>query len=334
MNNFFDPKETGMQINRRDALLLALACSAAGSGFAQTYPSKPLRLVVPFPPGGPTDLVGRMLGQRLGEALGQPVVIDNRPGAGGTVGAEAVAKAPADGYTLLYGSTSTLAISPSIYRSLSYDPAKAFAPVALVSIGQQVLVTKPELQVNSLQELVEYARKHPGKLSYSSAGNGTPGHLGAELLKKLTGITAVHIPYRGGAPALNGAIAGEVDFTVDVVPTAVQFVRTGKLKALAILSRRRSEQLPEVPTVQQTGFSVVDADFWSGLVAPAGSPHEVIARLNSEVRKIAVSPSFKAQLAATGAQAQDTSSEQFGSFIADEMKKWAGITKFANVKVD
>lgn len=334
MNNFLNAKETQMRINRRDALLFALVSSASGMGFAQAYPSKPLRLVVPFPPGGPTDLIGRLLGQRLGDALGQPVVVDNRPGAGGTVGAEAVAKAPADGYTLLYGSTSTLAISPSIYKSLSYDPVKAFAPVALVSIGQQVLVANPQLQVNSLKDLVEYARNHPGKLSYSSAGNGTPGHLGAELLKKLTGITAVHVPYRGGAPALNGVIAGEVDFTVDVVPTAVQFVRTEKLKALAVLSRRRSEQLPEVPTVQEAGFSVVEADFWSGLVAPAGTPREVVARLNTEVRKITASPAFKAQLAASGAQAQDISAEQFGTFIAGEMTKWAGITQFANVKAD
>jgi tripartite-type tricarboxylate transporter receptor subunit TctC len=321
-------------MQRRDLLLLAASSALGASAWAQAYPGKPVRLVVPFPPGGPTDMIGRLLSQRLSDALGQPVVVDNKPGAGGTVGADIVAKAAADGYTLLYGSTSTLAISPSIYKGLGYDPAKAFAPVALVSIGQQVLVINPSLQINSLKELVEYARKRPGKLSYSSAGNGTPGHLGAELLKKLTGMTALHIPYRGGAPALNAAVAGEVDFTVDVVPTAATFVRAGRVKPLAVLSQRRSEQLPDVPTVKEAGFAEVDADFWSGLVAPAGTPREVVARLNSEVRRIASSAAFKSQLAATGATAQDTSSEQFGAFISQEMDKWAAITRFANVKAD
>jgi tripartite-type tricarboxylate transporter receptor subunit TctC len=279
-------------------------------------------------------MIGRLLGQRLAEALGQPVVIDNRPGAGGTIGAEAVAKSPADGYTLLYGSTSTLAISPSIYKALQYESGRAFAAVSLVSIGQQVLVVNPDLKVNSLKDLVAYARSKPGKLSYSSAGNGTPGHLGAELLMKLASFSAVHIPYKGGAPALNAAVAGEVDFTVDVVLTAAQFVRVGKLTAVAMLSKRRSEQLPDVPTVQDAGFAAVDADFWSGVVAPAGTPREVVLRLNSEIRKIAATPAFRSQLASTGAVAQDTTVEQFGSYISDEMAKWAAIARFANVKAD
>lgn len=323
-----------MFINRRQAVVGITVPLLASRVGAQSFPTKSIRLVVPFPPGGPTDVVGRMLAQRLAEALGQPVVVDNRAGAGGTVGAENVAKSPADGYTLLYGSTSTLAISPSIYKSLSYDPARAFAPVSLVSLGQQVLVAHPDVPAQTLAELVAYARKNPGKLSYSSAGNGTPGHLGAELLKKLTGITAVHIPYRGGAPSLNAVIAGEVSFTVEATTTTVQFVRSGKLKALAVLSKRRSEQLPDIPTVQEAGFTAVDADFWSGLVAPAGSPPDVIARLNAEIRKITASPAFKSQLALGGAQAQDTSPDQFGSFIATEMAKWADITRFANVKAD
>lgn len=319
---------------RRSVLMLPAMTLFAGKAWSQSFPTKPLRLVVPFPPGGPTDLVGRMLAHRLTEALGQSVIVDNRPGAGGTIGADVVAKAPADGYTLLYGSTSTLAISPSIYQALPYDPAKAFAPVSLVSVGQQVLVVNPGLRVDSLREFIDYARKNPGRLTYSSAGNGTPGHLGAELLKKLAGITAVHVPYRGGAPALNAAVAGEVHFTVDVVPTATQFVRAGKLKALVVLSKKRSEQLPEVPTVAETGIGELDADFWSGLVAPTGTPREIITRLNSEVRKIADSSTFKAQIAVSGAQSQGTTPEQFGSFISSEISKWSAIAKFANVKAD
>lgn len=321
-------------MQRRAVVSAGLVLPFCGRAVAQAFPTKPIRLVVPFPPGGPTDMVGRLLGQRLSDALGQPVVIDNRPGAGGTVGAEAVAKSPADGHTLLYGSTSTLAISPSIYKALSYQPTRAFAPVSLVSIGQQVLVLNPGRKINSLKDLVAYARASPGKLSYSSAGNGTPGHLGAELLKKLAGFSAVHIPYKGGAPALNAAVAGEVDFTVDVVPTAAQFVRAGRLTAVAILSKRRSEHLPDVPTVQDAGFSAVDADFWSGVVAPAGTPRDVVLRLNAEIRKITATSAFRSQLASTGATAQDTSVEQFASFIGEEMAKWGAIATFANVKAD
>jgi tripartite-type tricarboxylate transporter receptor subunit TctC len=321
-------------MQRRDLLFLAASSALGASAWAQAYPGKPVRLVVPFPPGGPTDMIGRLLSQRLSDALGQPVVVDNKPGAGGTVGADIVAKAAADGYTLLYGSTSTLAISPSIYKGLGYDPAKAFAPVALVSMGQQVLVINPTLQINSLKELVEYARKRPGKLSYSSAGNGTPGHLGAELLKKLTGMTALHIPYRGGAPALNAAVAGEVDFTVDVVPTAATFVRAGRVKPLAVLSQRRSEQLPDVPTVKEAGFEEVDADFWSGLVAPAGTPRDVVARLNAEIVRIVGSPEMRENLGKQGAEVRTNAPDAFGTFIATEKAKWAKVVKDANVKID
>jgi tripartite-type tricarboxylate transporter receptor subunit TctC len=315
--------------------LLALgACFAATPLAAQTYPSKPLRLVVPFPPGGPTDLIGRLLGQKLSEALGQPVVVDNRAGAGGTIGSEAVAKSPADGYTLLYGSTSTLAISPSVYKALSYNPATAFAPVALVSRGQQILVANPQLPITSMRDLVAYAKANPTKTSYSSAGNGTPGHLAAELLKQVTGMPALHVPYKGGAPALQATLAGEVQFTVDVVPTSLPHIKAGKLRALAVLSTQRSAVLPDVPTVDQAGFKPVSADFWSGVVAPAGTPATIVQRLNAEIRKIVGTPEFRARLAEVGADPQQGTAQEFAAFIDREMRKWASVAQSAGVKLD
>ena len=325
-------------MNHRRRILLtgiaALAASSALSAAADTWPDRPIKLVVPFPPGGPTDMVGRLLAQRLSESLGQPVVVENRAGAGGTIGAEFVAKSPADGYTLLYGSTSTLAISPSVYKSLNYDPATAFAPIALVSRGSQVLVVNSQLPVRTLEQLVDYAKQHPDSMSYSSAGNGTPGHLAAELLMQRTGMRAVHVPYKGGAPALNAVLAGEVRFTVDVVPTSLQFIKVGRLRALALLSDQRSPLLPDVPTVKEAGFDQINADFWSGLVAPAGTPAPVIDRLNTEIRKITGSADFAQRLLTTGAAPQSTTPEEFANFAQSEMRKWQAMANAADVKLD
>ena len=325
-----------MNTRRRTLLALAVALTATLSWptLAQNYPSKPIKLVVPFPPGGPTDMVGRLLAEHLAQGLGQAVVVENRAGAGGTIGAAYVAKAPPDGYTLLYGSTSTLAISPSVYKSLSYDPATAFEPVALVSRGKQVLVVSTNLPVRTLKELVEYARQHPNQVNYSSPGNGTPGHLAAELLKTLTGMQALHVPYKGGAPSLNAVLAGDVQFTVDVVPTSLPFIKADRLRALAVLSTTQSKQLPDVPTVKESGYPEISADFWSGLVAPAGTPADVVERLNAEVRKITASPEFAEKLLITGAVPQATTRAEFAAFIQAEMKKWAEVARAANVKQD
>ncbi len=323
---------------RRRTLVRALAATGLASALpiarAATWPGRPLHLVVPFPPGGPTDAIGRMLAPRLGAGLGQAIVVDNRPGAGGTVGADFVAKAAPDGYTLLYGSTSTLAISPTVYKSLAYDPARAFAPVGLVSRGAQILVVHPSVPAKSLRELVDYSKENPKSLTYSSPGNGTPGHLGMELLKTVTGLVALHVPYKGGAPSLTATLSGEVQCTVDVVPTSLPLVRTNRIVALALLSRQRSPLLADVPTVKEAGFADVEADFWSGLVAPAGTPPAIVERLNAEMRRVARQPDFRQQLAAIGAEPQETTPAAFATYIAAEIKKWADVAKAAHLTLD
>jgi len=298
------------------------------------YPSRAIRLIVPFPPGGPTDIVARLLGQKLAEALGQPVVIDNRAGAGGTIGAAEAAKAAADGHTLLYGSTSTLAISPTVYKNLGYEPARAFAPVALVSRGQQILVVNGRLPVSTLPELVTLSRRPGELLNYSSPGNGTPGHLATEMLKSVTGLVAQHVPYKGGAPALQAVMAGEAQFTIDAVNTSLPHVLSGRLRPLAAVGSERHAALPDLPTVNQVGYAEVNGDFWSGLVAPAGTPSPVLARLNDEVRRIVASSAFKERLSEMGAEPQTNTNAEFAAFIASEMRKWAAVARAANVRLD
>ena len=323
---------------RRRRLLQGIAAAGlaglAGRGRAAAWPDHAIHLVVPFPPGGPTDAIGRMLGERMSAGLGQAVVIDNRPGAGGTVGASFVAHAAPDGYTLLYGSTSTLAISPTVYKDLAYDPARAFEPVGLVSRGAQILVSNPQVPAKTLRELVDYSKKNPEALTYASPGNGTPGHLGMELLKTQTGLIATHVPYKGGAPALTAVLAGQVQCMVDVVPTSLPLIRSGQLRALALLSPRRSTLLPQVPTVGEAGFADLDADFWSGLVAPAGTPAAIVDRLNAQMRRVAQDPAFRGQLEAIGAEPKETTPAEFATYIAGEMRKWAAVAKTANVKLD
>ena len=299
----------------------ALACFAgvwasgpaqAQSGGAGNYPTHSIRLVVPFGPGGPTDIAARMVSLKLSEALGQTVVVDNRPGAGGSIGSAEVARAAADGYTLLYGSSSTLAVNPSLYPKLPYDPAKAFVPVAMVAKGPQVMIISGSLPANNLQEFVEYARKNPGKISYSSAGVGSIGHLSSELLLDTLGIKGVHVPYKGGALAIAAVAQGETQFTVDAVGTTSSFVKAGKVKAVALLSDKASAFAPGVPTVQDAGFKTVTADFWSGIVAPAGTSPEIIKRLNAEVVKLLRLPEVVKQMQTLGAETQASAPAGFG----------------------
>jgi tripartite-type tricarboxylate transporter receptor subunit TctC len=287
---------------------------------------------VPFAPGGPTDIAARLLAQQLGTTLGQQVVVDNRPGAGGTVGAAAVAQAPADGYTLLYGSTSTLAVSPALYPKLPYDAATAFQPVALVARGPQLLVVNPSLPVNDLKGFIAHAKQQPGKLSFSSAGNGSVGHLTAELLKNATGVEAVHVPYKGGAPAINAVVAGETQFTIDAIGTMLPFVKAGRLKAVALLGETRSPLTPDVPTAREAGFPQLSADFWSGLVAPAGTPKDVVARLADAVAKAVAEPHVVEQLKVLGTAPQKLSAEAFGKFIQDESRKWGEVARRSGAK--
>lgn len=307
---------------------LGMTPAHAQTASADKYPVKPIRLVVPFGPGGPTDIAARTVGQKLSENLGQPVVVDNRAGAGGSLGSGEVARASADGYTLLYGSSSTLAVNPSLYASrLPYDPARAFAPVAMVARGPQVMIISASVPANNLKEFVEYARKNPSTISYSSAGIGSVGHLSSELLLDTLGIKAVHIPYKGGAPAIGAVVSGETQFTVDAVGTTAAFSKAGKVKTIAVLSEKRTSFAPDVPTVEEAGFKPVAADFWSGIVAPAGINPEIARRINAEIVKILRMPDVVTQMRNLGADPQGSSPAEFARFIDDETKKWAEVVK-------
>jgi tripartite-type tricarboxylate transporter receptor subunit TctC len=301
---------------------------------AQTYPDKPIRLVVPFPPGGPTDVTARLVAQELTTSLGQAMVVENIGGAGGTIGSTAVARAPADGYSLLYGSTSTLAIAPSAYSKLAYDPLKSFVPVGLAAIGPHVLFVDPKLPVSSVSELIAYIKKNPGKINYGSPGVGTPNHLAAELFKKSAGIDAVHVPYKGGAPALTGVMGGEVQFAFDTVSVVAPAGASGRVRMLALAASKRSELLPDLPTTAEAGLSGVEAASWNGIVAPAGTPPAVTERLNAEMQKALRNKDVLAKLSALGLDAAYLSPQQFQAFIADELQKWSRAATEAGVKLD
>ena len=307
---------------------------AAASVLAQGYPDKPLKLVVPFPPGGPTDIVGRLVAQKLAEGIGQPVVVENRPGAGGTVGSTAVARAPADGYTLLYGSSSTLASAPSLYRDLAYDPRTAFAPISLVSRGPIIAAVNAQLPAKTLKDFIALAKSSPGRINYGSAGSGTPPHLAAELFKTVAGVDLVHVPYKGGGPAVSDLAGGQVQVIFEGLPTLLPHIKSGKVRALAITGAKRDPALPEVPTFAEAGLPGYDANFWNGLVAPAGTPAEVIARLNSVLVQALATPEVHAALVRLGLEAAGTTPQQFGDFIAAEIDKWARVVKASGAKID
>jgi tripartite-type tricarboxylate transporter receptor subunit TctC len=314
----------------RVLLLLAFTPLALG----QAYPSKPIHLIVPFPPGGPTDIVGRLVAQKLAEGIGQPVVVENRPGAGGTVGSTAVAKSPADGYTLLYGSTSTLAIAPSLYKNISYDPRKSFAPISLVSRGPILVAVNAQVPARTLKEFIDLAKKSPGKLSYSSGGNGTPPHLAGELFKTVAGIDVLHVPYKGGGPAINDVAGGQVQAVFEGQVALLPHLHSGRIRALAITGARRNPSLPDVPTVAEAGLPQYDANFWSGLVAPAGRPSGTIGKLNAVLVKALQAPEVRETLSRQGLEAAGNTPQEFGAYIAAELEKWAAVVRTSGAKLD
>jgi tripartite-type tricarboxylate transporter receptor subunit TctC len=301
---------------------------------AQSYPSKPIHLIVPFPPGGPTDIVGRLVAQKLSEGVGQPVVVENRPGAGGTVGSTAAAKSAADGYTLLYGSTSTLAIAPSLYKNLSYDPRKSFAPISLVSRGPILVAVNAQVPARTLKEFIDLAKKSPGKLSYSSGGNGTPPHLAGELFKTVAGIDVLHVPYKGGGPAINDVAGGQVQAVFEGQVALLPHLQSGRIRALAITGAKRNPSLPDVPTVAEAGLPQYDANFWSGLVAPAGTPNDTIGKLNAVLVKALQAPDVRETLSRQGLEAAGNSPQEFSAYIAAELEKWAAVVKTSGAKLD
>ena len=301
---------------------------------AQPYPSKPIRLVVPFPPGGSLDVVARAIGQKLSEAWGQPVVIDNRPGAGGNIGADVVAKSVPDGYTILEGALSTHAVNVSLYTKMPYDPIRDFAPITLVAVTPNVLVLNPSLPVNSVGELVAYAKANPGKLSFGSGSNGSAGHLAGELFKAEAGVDMVHVPFKGGAPALQALLAGDTQLMFDNLANSMQQVRAGKLKAIAVTTARRSALVPDLPTLAETGLPGFDIYTWWGFLAPVGTPKEIIAKWNAEVTRILNTPEMRAFFAQQGAEPAPTTPEQFAALIRNEIPKYAKIIRDSGAKVD
>jgi len=318
---------------QRWAVGAVLALLATGA-WGQAYPAKPIRLVVPFPAGGTTDILARAVGQKLTEAWGQPVVVDNRPGAGGNIGAELVAKAAPDGYTLLMGTVGTHAINASLYAKMPYDHIKDFAPVILVAGVPNVLVVNPAVPVNSVQELIAYAKANPGRLNFASSGSGTSIHLSGELFKVMAGVQMTHIPYKGSAPALQDLIGGQVQLMFDNLPSALPQIKGGKLRALAVTSAARAAALPDVPTVAEAGLPGFEASSWFGVLAPAGTPVAIIARLNAEIAKWLASPEAREKLASQGANAAGGSPEDFAKHIAAETAKWQKVVKESGAKVD
>ena len=314
--------------------LAALCLLASPLALAQAYPAKPVKLIVPCPPGGPTDIVGRFVASKLSEALGQQFVVENRAGAGGTVGSEVASQASADGYTLLYGSTSTLAMAPSLYRKLAYDPRKSFAPISLVSSGPMLVAVNASVPANTLAELIALAKDKPGSLNYASAGNATPPHLAAEMFKSMAGVNLVHVPYKGGGPALQAVTAGEVQILFEGLVTLLPQIKSGRLRALAISAAVRDPALPDVPTSAEAGLPAFQVNFWSGLVAPAGTPPEVVATLNAALRQVLAGGDAKATLTRFGLAPAGNTPPEFSRFIDSEILRWERVIQASGATVD
>jgi len=326
--------------NRRQVLLLSLASSMPGWLHAQgAWPTKPVRIVVPFPAGGTTDILGRALAPELGRVFGQTFIVDNKPGAGGNLGAAEVARSSPDGHTLLMGTVGTHGINQSLYPKLPYDPVKDFAPITLVAAVPNVLVMNPAkaeaLKINTVPDLIRYAKANPGKLNMASSGNGTSIHLAGELFKTMTGTYLLHFPYRGSGPALLDLIGGTMDLMFDNLPSSLQHIKAGKLKALAVTSAQRSAALPDVPTVAEAAaLKGYEASSWFGLLAPAGTPADVIGRVQQETAKALNTPVLKERLLSQGAIPSGMPSAEFAALINAETKKWAQVVKVSGAKVD
>jgi tripartite-type tricarboxylate transporter receptor subunit TctC len=311
-------------------MTLAVFLLAAGSLHAQTYPTKPVRLILPFPPGGPSDILGRALSQKLSEQLGQQVIADNRPGAGGNLGLELTAKAPPDGHTIVLSSP-LISLSPSLYSKLNYRQ-EDLAPISLVAIIQNVLLVHPSVPAKNLKELVQVARASPGKLNYGSGGVGTTTHLAPELFMSMTKTKMVHVPFKGSGLALIGLISGQVDVLVMAVPAAEQQVKAGKARALAIVSEKRATPLPDVPTAKESGFDNFVVDIWYGILGPSGLSPDLTKRLNTEINKALAAPDMKEKLVTAGIQPAGNTPEQFASFIKSETARFAKVIKEAGIK--
>ena len=323
--------------SRRSAIatcVAALLCATTGGAFADTYPSKAIDFVVPYPPGGASDIIARLIAERLQASLKQPVVVENRAGANGMIAYQYVAKAPADGYTILMANIGPSAINPSIYKKMSYDAVKDFAPITLVSWVPLMVVANPGLRVNSVAELIAKAKAAPGTLSYGVSGNGTAGHLAMELFKSNAGIDIKPIPYKGDTPALTDTMGGQVDVMMATVVAAAPHVAGGRLKALAVTTPKRLSASPDIPTVAESGMPGFEAVSWGGVLAPAATPRPIVDKLNAEIVRILKLPEVKKRFAEAGAEVVHSTPEEFAKYIASETAKWGKIARTAQVSMD
>jgi tripartite-type tricarboxylate transporter receptor subunit TctC len=317
----------------RIAALLVLAI-ATTLGWAQPYPSKTIKLVVPFPPAGSTDISARAIAGKLGERLGQAVVIENKPGAGGNIGSDVVAKAQPDGYTLLVGTVGTHAINTGLYSKMPYDPVKDFAPIILLSSTPNVLVVPAAFPAGSVADIIKLAKAKPGELTFASSGSGTSIHLSGELFKSMAGLQLTHVPYKGSGPMQIDLISGQVNMAFDNLSAAMAQIKGGRLKALAVTGTSRSPMLPELPTVAEAGLPGYEATSWNGVFAPAGTPKEIVDKLNRELNAILQSPDTRKYFADQGGEAGGGTPEQLGAFVKSEIAKWAKVVKESGAKVD
>ena len=323
-------------IPRMFVLAVTALCGVLNAGMsaqAQSYPTRPIKMIVPFPPGGPIGTTARLVAEQISARLGQPVVVEDRPGAGATIGMAAAAAAESDGYTLLFGSSGSLAVSPALYPNIKYDPVKSFAPVAMVSIGALLFVVNPALPAATVQDYVAYAKANPGKLNYG-AGLGTPPHVGWGLLKTMVGTDLVFIPYKGAAPAITDLLANQTQLIIDAPGSLLPHVEAGKLRALAVTTPQRVSYLPDVPTMVESGYPDFVMTFWNGVLVPAGTPQAIVSRLNGVINESLQSPELRASLAKFRVEPKPGSPDDFGKFVAAEVQKWGGVIKAAGIKVD
>ncbi len=315
------------------SVALALLAPQAG-GAADNYPAKPIRFVVAFPPGGGTDIIARVIAQKLSERLAQQVVVDNRPGAGGNIGTDIVAKSAPDGYTMLMGSAGPLAINASLFAKMPFDPIRDLAPVTLAASTPNVLVVHPSLPARTVKELIALARARPGEINFASSGHGTPAHLAGELFNSMAGVKLVHVPYKGAAPALADLLGGQVQLMFSTMPPALPHVKDGKLRALAVTSRKRSPAAPDLPTLDEAALAGFEAITWHGVVVPAGTPTTVIALLNREIVAILHLPEVVERLSGQGAEALGSTPEEFAAYIGSESVKWAKVVRESGAKAE
>jgi tripartite-type tricarboxylate transporter receptor subunit TctC len=313
--------------------LAAAALALVSTSFAQTYPTRPVRMMVPFPAGGGSDTMGRIVGAKLSERLGQQIVVENRPGAAGSIGADIAARAPADGYSILLGSTSELVQYPNVNPKIPYDPLRDFAPVSLVGTIPMVLVVHPSLPVKNVKDLVALAKSRPGEINFGSAGQGATTHLAVELFIQLTGVRMTHVPYKGSPQAVADLVAGNVQLGIPTMPAALPFIKAGRVKVLGVTTGKRASNLPDVPTLNEAGVKGYEAALWTGILAPAGTPAPIINRLNAEIAKVLELKDVQEALARQGAEAQPSSPAEFAAFLKSDYAKWARVVKEGGIRI-